>query len=550
MILKSFRHIVFILYGLLVVSCMKWGNKENYRLIWQAQQLLELTPDSVLTLLNLVNTALFNEAEKSEYALLRIQAKSNAGRSLQFDTEIFQAREYFIREKDWEKAALACFYAGIVIDDRDDIALETGYYREALAFAKKTNNLLLQGKILYIMGYMQFDKLWYTDALTQYQQAIKMFQFATEHHQQEVYQLIAIGNSFVVEHNTDSAQHYFDKALLQANDTTMQEIVYHNMMKAYRELGQLNAAAYFGRKALNIATDKADIYQDLAQLFLDKNIPDSARYYMVMAEPSIGRLNDLYGLANFYNLYYQIEKNTGNDHQALGYFELYSKYRIELTNWNEMQKKMEVQKRLDDADKEIEYNRVKSRWWKITGVLCGISLALLMAFLTAQKKNIRQMKELVNAHQEKEKTEHQLNIYQKHDNEMKIAFLEKLGVIKDIALLNTKKTSMAELNAEIRAIGSMFTMQKFIGITNELYPGFTGHLNYSFPDAGLSEKETGVCCLMACGFTNKELALFIYQKKDTQAIEKLKNRIRKKIGIPARGNIQDFLLERYRTCQK
>jgi DNA-binding NarL/FixJ family response regulator len=64
-----------------------------------------------------------------------------------------------------------------------------------------------------------------------------------------------------------------------------------------------------------------------------------------------------------------------------------------------------------------------------------------------------------------------------------------------------------------------------------------------FSDANLSEQETGVCSLIVCGFSNKELALFIYKKKDTQSVEKMKNRIRKKLNIPSYTDIQKFLLD-------
>ena len=59
----------------LLFSCGKWRNSENSALMQQAQQLLELMPDSALTLLDAANAASFSNAEKAEYHLLRVQAR-------------------------------------------------------------------------------------------------------------------------------------------------------------------------------------------------------------------------------------------------------------------------------------------------------------------------------------------------------------------------------------------------------------------------------------------------------------------------------------------
>ena len=167
----------------------------------------------------------------------------------------------------------------------------------------------------------------------------------------------------------------------------------------------------------------------------------------------------------------------------------------------------------------------KSMLWIVAGISGMISFFLTIAVFSIQKqKNTLQ------------------NMYRKRNNEMQILLLEKLGIVKDIVLLNPKQTSPLKFMKDVDMIISKYTMQNFVDITNELYPDFTRKLKDNFPNANLSEQETGVCCLILCGFSNKELALFIHRKKDTQAVEKIKNRIRKKLTIPAYRDIQKFLL--------
>jgi len=201
----------------------------------------------------------------------------------------------------------------------------------------------------------------------------------------------------------------------------------------------------------------------------------------------------------------------------------------------------------------------KSTLWIIAGTLGMISFLLTIAIFRLQKKNIRLKIALAETTREKTEKEVELeknerekaeakqkletlqNMYNKRNNEMQILLLEKLGIIKDIALLNPKQTSSIKFINEVDSIISKITMEKFVGFTNELHPDFTKKLNDNFPNSNLTEQETGVCCLIFCGFSNRELALFIHKKKDTQAVEKIKNRIRKKLNIPAYRDIQKFL---------
>lgn len=527
----------------LFVSCVKWGSMENNRLMQQVRVFAEVQPDSALMLLNRINTALLSDTERAEYTLLRVQTRDNAEYDLTTDIEIFKAREFFLKEKKWEKAALACFFAGKVVDERDDVALETAFYQEALDLAIKTNHELLQGKILYAMGFTNFDRHWYTDAIAQYQQALKIFQTATDQYQQEIYSWVAVGNSFIVEQKADSAQRYFETALYRAqmrNDTALQVMVYNNMLEAYRELGMTDAAKFCGWQALNLVTadrERADVYINLAQVFQDENCFDSARYYMQKTLPLIAKLNDIYDLINMYHVCYQIEKNTGNAVKALEYFEQYTLYRNELTDWNKKQKLLEFQHKYRNAEKENEYHRAKSRLLGLASALGFMAVFLSMAVFRMKKKNILQKAEA------EQKSETLQNMFRERNSEIQTAFLEKLQIIKDISLVNLQKTTPASFHTEVNAIMSAFTIQKFVEITEELYPSFNAKLQNSFPNANLTEQETTLCCLTLCGFSNKELALFINQSKDTQSVEKMKNRIRKKLGMDAYDrNIKDFLL--------
>jgi tetratricopeptide (TPR) repeat protein len=541
------------------VSCIQWGSRENNRLMNEAQLLVEIMPESALIFLDSMNTVLFSKSEKAIYTLLRIQAKENAGLNLSTDIEIFQVRDFFIQKKDWVKAALACYYAGKVVDYMDNVALETDYYLEGLEYAKKTNNELLQGKILYNMGFLKFDKIWESDDITRYQLALSIYQTSKFPHQHEIYLLISIGHMFIVEQKPDSAQHYFNVALDIAkshDDHTMQALTYNKIMEACIEIGLFDTAKYYGRQALNLATtdmEKADIYKNLANIFYQESIIDSARYYIVKAESFFADIENRYELADFYHICYEIEKKSGNMSKALEYFELYAQNRIEHTNRNDFHKLLEYQKKHETAEKERNFYREKRGIWRWIGLISIVFLFLVFSIVALRNKIKLQEMVLKISKKEKEEVKSQLEEqqinYQKRNKDFQTLFLEKLGVIKELSILNTHQRSTTNIAFDINALKSKLTLQNFIEIINNLYPGFTVKLKNAFPGINLSEREIGICCLIVCGFSNKELSLFIYNQKGTNTIQKWKTRFRKKLNIPEYGNIRSFLLEKIAQCE-
>jgi len=116
--MKSYSYIFLVIFCGISVSCIKFGNRENKRLLEQVNLLVESKPDSVLTLLNAVDTLKLNKDKRAEYNLLRVQARSNAGMDLSSDVGIFETRKYYVNKNDPDKAALSCFYAAIVADAR------------------------------------------------------------------------------------------------------------------------------------------------------------------------------------------------------------------------------------------------------------------------------------------------------------------------------------------------------------------------------------------------------------------------------------------------
>jgi hypothetical protein len=276
-------------------------------------------------------------------------------------------------------------------------------------------------------------------------------------------------------------------------------------------------------------------------------------------------------LASWTHLGYQIEKEAGNYLKALEYHVTYSQYVDTISDNRDRDLLLEMQRKYDISVKENAYNMEKSRLWKIIAITGCISLALLIAVLLIQNRNRkhksalaiseqeRKEKELnlervsmeifekqmalENAVSENEKIKQSMKSFIKQNNQTPLAFLEKMGFIKDIALLqDTKKENLI---SNIAQIFFKYNLQNYIKITEELLPQFTEKLKRSFPDIRFSELETCICCFVVCGFTNTDISIFIHSKTETDAIVKMKNRLRRKMDIPANDDMRVFLLKIY-----
>ena len=578
----KYKYVFLMIICGLSISCTKWGSPENKFLMQQAQLLVEQMPDSALMLLDAVNTFELNNAKRAEYTLLQVQAKRNAGMDISSETEIFGVRDFFIRKKDPQKAALACFYAAFVAVSQNQATKGMEYYQEALDFSKESDNKVLQGKILYNMGYLNEVSGLYDDAISRYQQSLKIFQTMDNQYRMKVNALNRIANSLLIIEKTDSAQYYYQQALNQIQlheDTALLMMVYTNMGVAYKEQEQHDKATYFSWQALQLTVDddeRFSIYLNLADIYQDISNADSAQYYIQLAEKLLVDTEDIFSSASFEYLVYQIEKKSGNYQKALEYFELYFKHYIDIMENNDRKLLLEMQRKYDMTSKENELNKQRNRAWKITGFTLAISLALAFSFILILRNSMKQKenlakekiknaeKQLALEQAEREKMEKTMELeqvlqqaqtlqemYNQRDNKIKTKVLERIGIIKKIALLSPylneyalkDRTFELKLMIKTRDIVKSLDLQNFIDIANELYPGFTVRLKQTYSE--LDDREISICCLLLFDFSNQELDLFINRRLNgtLNTIIAWKTSIRKKMNMDSHADIKSHLLK-------
>ncbi len=108
-------------YCITIISiiCLACNTKHNTadQYLKEAEQIVEINPDSTLSLLDSI---LIPENLKGkryyDFLLLQVKAKDKSNKNISEDTTIFDVKNYYIKNNDLDKATMASFYSGRVLE--------------------------------------------------------------------------------------------------------------------------------------------------------------------------------------------------------------------------------------------------------------------------------------------------------------------------------------------------------------------------------------------------------------------------------------------------
>lgn len=124
------------------------------------------------------------------------------------------------------------------------------------------------------------------------------------------------------------------------------------------------------------------------------------------------------------------------------------------------------------------------------------------------------------------------------------AMLQQLGIIKMVAETPTEQNRemLRKISSIEGEIGSeLVSWDNMFELINTLYSGFYDKLHSSYGEM-LTAKEEQIIVLMVAGFSTKEISVITAQTTSTIYVRK--SSIRKKLGVPVKEDIVNFLRDR------
>lgn len=545
------RIIILTLLTLLVISSCR---KQKFEpILQQAASIMEEHPDSALVILKQFNDLQgLKRSDYYQYYLLNIQAKDKIYQDITTDSLIFDIQEYYIKKNDEEKAALASFYCGRILQENKkyEDALQT--YLHAENYLKQIEDDNLKGLFQAAIGEIYYLQLLSDESITHIKLASDYFESAGNN-RNAIMANRFIGNTYLIQSKIDSAFVYFFKSLELADKYNLESEQLNTRLGigiAYRQIKEWEKSESFYRQAWSLATDslvKAKIASNFVDLFESEAKIDSVEYYLQLAENYMPLKTNNSIAANIYKRWSVFEERNSNFKEALEKYKLYTRHLAAIIKENKNSAVMEIEKKynfqqIENNNKQLLIDRQRILLFSLS-LLMGL-LILIVLYINSVVKHKRTLEDA------------EQKIYQMQ--EMAKTFNEKESSYRNVLIRHfdiLKKTALLEgyLNKEDKKTGKNL-LRKFNDVVygqkvldwNILYDtlnnagnGFLNQLKSKFPQ--LEESEFRICILVYVECNNTEIGIILNYSVNT--VQAKKSTIRRKLGVKTFGNIREFLIK-------
>ena len=561
--MKKLLYLGLLSVCVLLGSCVE---KNVSNVFDKVERYMDVYPDSALLLLEQIpHPEELRGKQRADYALLLTQARDkNYLDSLQSDSLIKIAVDYYKNGEDKVKAGKALFYYGKVMHLQDNDTLAIQAYLSALAKLEKTEEYKLQGFVHEYIGVLNTDRKLYKDALDNYQSSAYCFQKAVDT-LGVIYVYRDIARIYYVEQKYDSVYNYINRALSlceKKKGCISFERVIPSLLQvkgiAKRNEGDLGDAIALLKTAVETEQDRHSMHHcsmSLGNIYLNQNKLDEAKRYFTLALKSERPRT----LAGAYHYLYLLEKRQKKYAMALYFKEksdsllsvdLDAKQASQILT---LQRKYEKGKLLLEKQ-QVEHEKKIQFYFGMVIVLFIILLCLVLYFLLRKRykemfrKNMQVIKE--NECMIKRYV-YELDVLKQKTGETAETNREKVGKLNQkILLLESENKKIREnvcvngvylldqLKKEKLIVKNMTKQEKeqLLEYMDLIYGNLISRLKKDFK---LTSGNLILIALLKVGFTTTEL-MFTFDCEMNSIFTK-KRRLRESLNLDTTDKLEEFI---------
>ena len=547
----------FIIYlnfvSLLAVCLFACNHHSSNPMLQQVDSLLEMKPDSALTILKNISVLEdLPEVDKAYYALLLAEATDkNKLPLLPCDSLLNFALDYY-GDDDREKA-VALMYKGRLLAEMDDEKAAIEMNLKALEILQDYPVDTKYRRLIYSALGLWYGNCELNDKALEVLHQSLHYSFDAK---DTAIAYINIGYIYGMRNMQDSAITYQRKAVkyaMRSKDRSMILTSWHNLSICYRHFENVDSAVVYAHKVLqhlSYGNGKADAYYNMGDLYVDLEQYDSARHYLeksLFLSPS--RSIPYWSLA-------VMEAELGNFKSAYHYLDTFVMVQDSLDNSELLTEVQHLvykhQTELRVKDEQIKSKRI-IRWIVFVSVIICFVVALIYQRWINKKNNQQALyrQSLQYAHEKQdmmqqriEENELTLALLQDRENqnldeidkkERLIAQLkqEKLEVrtwtfwqtpiYKKVMSLSEQK----EVDKKARKVMTDVEREKLKKTVFEIYADYISPLQAQYSQ--LTEDDLLVLCLQEAGISPLAISL-CFGHTDTVALNQRKSRLKKKMS--------------------
>ena len=547
----------FIIYlnfvSLLAVCLFACNHHSSNPMLQQVDSLLEMKPDSALTILKNISVLEdLPEVDKAYYALLLAEATDkNKLPLLPCDSLLNFALDYY-GDDDREKA-VALMYKGRLLAEMDDEKAAIEMNLKALEILQDYPVDTKYRRLIYSALGLWYGNCGLNDKALEVLHQSLHYSFDAK---DTAIAYINIGYIYGMRNMQDSAITYQRKAVkyaMRSKDRSMILTSWHNLSICYRHFENVDSAVVYAHKVLqhlSYGNGKADAYYNMGDLYVDLEQYDSARHYLeksLFLSPS--RSIPYWSLA-------VMEAELGNFKSAYHYLDTFVMVQDSLDNSELLTEVQHLvykhQTELRVKDEQIKSKRI-IRWIVFVSVIICFVVALIYQRWINKKNNqqalyrqaLQYADEKQNVMQQRiEENESVLALLQDRENQNLDEFAQKEQLItqlkKEKLALRTwlfQQTSIykkvmtlsdqQQVNKKIRKVMAAAELDKLKKTTFEIYADYISPLQAQYSQ--LTEDDLLVLCLQEAGISPLAISL-CFGHTDTVALNQRKSRLKKKMS--------------------
>lgn len=547
----------FIIYlnfvSLLAVCLFACNHHSSNPMLQQVDSLLEMKPDSALTILKNISVLEdLPEVDKAYYALLLAEATDkNKLPLLPCDSLLNFVLDYY-GDDDREKA-VALMYKGRLLAEMDDEKAAIEMNLKALEILQDYPVDTKYRRLIYSALGLWYGNCGLNDKALEVLHQSLHYSFDAK---DTAIAYINIGYIYGMRNMQDSAITYQRKAVkyaMRSKDRSMILTSWHNLSICYRHFENVDSAVVYAHKVLqhlSYGNGKADAYYNMGDLYVDLEQYDSARHYLeksLFLSPS--RSIPYWSLA-------VMEAELGNFKSAYHYLDTFVMVQDSLDNSEQLTEVQHLvykhQTELRVKDEQIKSKRI-IRWIVFVSVIICFVVALIYQRWINKKNNqqalyrqaLQYADEKQNVMQQRiEENESALALLQDRENQNLDEIAQKEQLItqlkKEKLALRTwlfQQTSIykkvmslsdqQQVNKKIRKVMAAAELDKLKKTTFEIYADYISPLQAQYSQ--LTEDDLLVLCLQEAGISPLAISL-CFGHTDTVALNQRKSRLKKKMS--------------------
>ncbi len=485
----------------------------------------------VVMLLPACNTK--SKSERMQAVVDEVRTKYKAYEDISNENQIFEAYDYFVKQKDYGNAAPAALYSGCVRQAKKEYESAMNCYKEADKYGRMVGDSVSAAFAQYYIGELVNNSGNEAEAITNYKAAAELWGDSLSR-KAKCLNAVAMMNIVIDEY--DSAFVYLDQALnlaQTAKDQVTEASVWNNYSVAYQLIDDYDAALDCLRKSVPLVDEKRRpvALLNLAKVYLALDNRDSLDYYKTQMFNAMETVEcSPETQAAVYGFLIKDALAVGDYEKAYQFEKQHEQVALDLLSDQSQSSVLEIQKKYDFEAQANQHNRQMLSRQRLIIMLTIILIAALVLvtilILNALKKkrieaeinaNLLELKKR-NAQQQQEQTEmqaqydelqkqnaQQSELQAEFGDKLKDEYLQKCNIIRCFEVLSRDRSNpIAFKDLEKSLFDGEDHWAGFEAAFEGVHPGFIAFVHKQYPD--LSDMEFRYCLLSHFKLSRQEYA--------------------------------------------